>query len=1631
MVGRTRILLLILLVPAVSFGQARDPDTLVRALASADTRSSDDHRDPDLYRAFVLDHLGDEAAAAEVRTVLEAVVRNHPRLREAWFGLGFLGIVTGDWTLAEDAAKRALEVSPGWGLGLNLLGATCFEQGRLVEAERSLLAASRADPTLPFPYTNLFRLSAQTDRCSLVTGAASAALADAPVEARSDVLDAIRQAAWNMLGTLEQEGATVSTATCLRDLASLVHDPALEAGTLAMLASAGADVPGLLPGFMPVLEAAQASGNPSLVYEVLKRKCAVLDLAGLVADASRCHEDRLSAALAVGDGWEAYGALLSACFSEETSEVPGCGCADRLSRTLETSSGVAAALALKARGDCLDGLGDKASANREWELARKRFVGLLSKTSDGRVPSFLGDIEQALGLHDDAVRSRRVAIQRFLANPDSDPGRIFLEREFLVAHLGVRKRYPEALVEARLLVDDYERLDGRVTSRYGPDVMTLVDPNTCSDASLEVSELKLRMLAVGGTALAIAEEQVDRVACLRLLERGKEAAAAVRMGQAAFAKVSPDWEDLVYAEVACDVAYHTRDGVAAEKACLRFLELARRDGTAFKVASATSRLADAAELNGDTVTWERRSIESAERFQAAGIGELAGSTWIQVALDRLSRGEHSAAAAAAQRALEFEMDDSSAMRAGLVEAQALAAQGRWPQSRKRFEELIVDAGHDPVLWEQILGSAWGSPEVEVKRLVINRFDAVRGRVRFPPRLAVAARARCISLEAHATGRFVEALEQIKALLQELDVAGDGVPEVVLLTANELAVASGDVAMSHALTKMRCDGSGGDPKCEAERTFPALLSSALLGSGRLAALIREGRPPSRKELLEVMREDVLPVMELDGSGESADAIPATPGQSPVASRHRTALRLAWTHPERALGLLDEALALLPDDAPASARLPLLLQAGTALANMDRRADAVVRFREAEHLARNQGDAPHRHRDMMVVASTTVQAGICDEFAPLREDVRREFSGERRGWTWVSFRMDDMRCQLDGKAPLAPEVLEADLAEFRTLAPQLEAMGLVALDVAMRLMFAVRFEASGRTDEAIELLREAVEGVEHAATTAQDPAEQARMFQGFGRVPFDLAILLLLQRGGPGDAEEALRLSERTRSIELLNELGRKGIRVASRSLPRGLMDRQEGVMGRLALARAERTRLGLELPWEDQRLAVADKRVEDAEAELASFAEEVWRTQPLYASVRFPRPLDMGRIPLSPDELLVEYRLLPGGQFVVWLVNDGQATGRPRVLRARKVQLSPGVLDEVRRVREWQSAPRRDRRDAMRPLTGVEELARVLVGDLLEHAEPLRHRRLLVVADDVVQGIPVEVFDLGHLGGCRGPGARQGTHLSDCFSIEYQPSIATFSVARTLLPTKTNRGQLLALADPVFSSGDPRLGGRGALETTGVRAAEVPVRLPSTGALAEEARSRLCPGGTGSSECRVLVGPDAVEDAWVRLATEGYRVLHLSTHTGTVGDAMGPGRTADQGETALLLSLAVLGEADNRLSRSEIMSLDLVGTELAVLAGCESAGGNDTLSEGVAGLAAAFLRAGTRQVIGSLWPVDEQATTALMDAFYAGFAATGDAAESLARARRTLRADTRWDAPFFWAGFVLFGPSPMRGAPVGP
>jgi hypothetical protein len=66
-------------------------------------------------------------------------------------------------------------------------------------------------------------------------------------------------------------------------------------------------------------------------------------------------------------------------------------------------------------------------------------------------------------------------------------------------------------------------------------------------------------------------------------------------------------------------------------------------------------------------------------------------------------------------------------------------------------------------------------------------------------------------------------------------------------------------------------------------------------------------------------------------------------------------------------------------------------------------------------------------------------------------------------------------------------------------------------------------------------------------------------------------------------------------------------------------------------------------------------------------------------------------------------------------------------------------------------------------------------------------------------------------------------------------------------------------------------------------------------------------------------------------------------------------------------------------------------------------------------------AGSPQVIASLWKVDDEATTELMKKFFEGVLKDSQRpAEALRAAQMWMLKQTRWKAPYYWAGFVLQG-----------
>src|SRR5262245_44719383 len=95
-------------------------------------------------------------------------------------------------------------------------------------------------------------------------------------------------------------------------------------------------------------------------------------------------------------------------------------------------------------------------------------------------------------------------------------------------------------------------------------------------------------------------------------------------------------------------------------------------------------------------------------------------------------------------------------------------------------------------------------------------------------------------------------------------------------------------------------------------------------------------------------------------------------------------------------------------------------------------------------------------------------------------------------------------------------------------------------------------------------------------------------------------------------------------------------------------------------------------------------------------------------------------------------------------------------------------------------------------------------------------------------------------------------------------------------------------------------------------------------------------------------------------------------------------------------------------------------DLVVLSGCSTAG-DDVPEHGLNGFVRAFMSAGARRVIASLWRADDEATIALMTAFYRGlFGRAMTPAAALRAAQIELLSDSRWGRPFHWAAFVLQG-----------
>lgn len=225
-------------------------------------------------------------------------------------------------------------------------------------------------------------------------------------------------------------------------------------------------------------------------------------------------------------------------------------------------------------------------------------------------------------------------------------------------------------------------------------------------------------------------------------------------------------------------------------------------------------------------------------------------------------------------------------------------------------------------------------------------------------------------------------------------------------------------------------------------------------------------------------------------------------------------------------------------------------------------------------------------------------------------------------------------------------------------------------------------------------------------------------------------------------------------------------------------------------------------------------------------------------------------------------------------------------------------------------------------------------------------------------------------------AGDGTRLGERYTISYAPSASAW-VALTQEDRRAGAG---SAAVTVFGDPDGSLPGAAAAART----------------------------IAGLWNTQALLGSAASESSFRR--STGCRVLHLATHA----------RVDDGHPFASYVKLAPGASHDGRLELREILGLNLSHVDLVVLATCRGSDGLRSERDDLSSLSRAFLTAGAKAVVAAAWPVDDEATAALMIEFHRALRRGREPDEALQEAQSAMVSRASWSEPYFWAGFKVVG-----------
>ncbi|MEL7833156.1 CHAT domain-containing protein [Fodinibius sp. Rm-B-1B1-1] len=161
----------------------------------------------------------------------------------------------------------------------------------------------------------------------------------------------------------------------------------------------------------------------------------------------------------------------------------------------------------------------------------------------------------------------------------------------------------------------------------------------------------------------------------------------------------------------------------------------------------------------------------------------------------------------------------------------------------------------------------------------------------------------------------------------------------------------------------------------------------------------------------------------------------------------------------------------------------------------------------------------------------------------------------------------------------------------------------------------------------------------------------------------------------------------------------------------------------------------------------------------------------------------------------------------------------------------------------------------------------------------------------------------------------------------------------------------------------------------------------------------------------FVDQKATESTFKAQHLQDYRYIHLATHAFL--------REENPGQSGILFSTPDENE-NGTLYTSEIYNLDLQA-KLVTLSACNTGMGTLKKGEGLIGFSRAFQYAGAKNLLVSLWRVNDRSTAKLMIDFYQLHHKEGHTMnEALQQAKQQMIENVEYAHPKYWAPFILIG-----------